>query len=226
MAEESESKELVPKSNRILFCYFFIVLLLGLVAIGVLTRACKTTFVEKEIWLKLAETMERPNRLVYPSRGNIYSSNEKLMATSVPCYYLYIDFNADCFSNPTKKWNSRDTFLYSKSNGVDSLAVYLSRKLKNRTPAGYKSYLLNGMKKKGRQFPVFEGKVSYSDLKEIKKYPFFRLGRYKSGFYTREMVERQKPFGTLASRTIGDTFRDIDPKTGLTKGKKIGRAHV
>ena len=109
--------------------------------------------------------------------------------------------------------------LYSKSNGVDSLAVYLSRKLKNRTPAGYKSYLLNGMKKKGRQFPVFEGKVSYSDLKEIKKYPFFRLGRYKSGFYTREMVERQKPFGTLASRTIGDTFRDIDPKTGLTKGK-------
>lgn len=219
MAEESESKELVPKSNRILFCYFFIVLLLGLVAIGVLTRACKTTFVEKEIWLKLAETMERPNRLVYPSRGNIYSSNEKLMATSVPCYYLYIDFNADCFSNPTKKWNSRDTFLYSKSNGVDSLAVYLSRKLKNRTPAGYKSYLLNGMKKKGRQFPVFEGKVSYSDLKEIKKYPFFRLGRYKSGFYTREMVERQKPFGTLASRTIGDTFRDIDPKTGLTKGK-------
>lgn len=219
MAEESESKELVPKSNRILFCYFFIVLLLGLVAIGVLTRACKTTFVEKEIWLKLAETMERPNRLVYPSRGNIYSSNEKLMATSVPCYYLYIDFNADCFSNPTKKWNSRDTFLYGKSNGVDSLAVYLSRKLKNRTPAGYKSYLLNGMKKKGRQFPVFEGKVSYSDLKEIKKYPFFRLGRYKSGFYTREMVERQKPFGTLASRTIGDTFRDIDPKTGLTKGK-------
>ena len=219
MAEESESKELVPKSNRILFCYFFIVLLLGLVAIGVLTRACKTTFVEKEIWLKLAETMERPNRFVYPSRGNIYSSNEKLMATSVPCYYLYIDFNADCFSNPTKKWNSRDTFLYSKSNGVDSLAVYLSRKLKNRTPAGYKSYLLNGMKKKGRQFPVFEGKVSYSDLKEIKKYPFFRLGRYKSGFYTREMVERQKPFGTLASRTIGDTFRDIDPKTGLTKGK-------
>lgn len=219
MAEESESKEFVPKSNRILFCYFFVVLLLGLVAIGVLTRACKTTFVEKEAWLKLAETMERPNRLVYPSRGNIYSANEKLMATSVPCYYLYMDFNADCFSKPTKKWNSLDTFLNSKSNGVDSLAFYLSRKLKDRTPAGYKSYLLNGLKKKGRQFPVFEGKVSYSDLKEIKNFPFFRLGRFKSGFYTREMVERQKPFGTLASRTIGDTFRDIDPKTGLTKGK-------
>ena len=48
MAEEIESKEQAPKSNRILFCYFFIVLLLGLVAIGILVRACDTAFVERE----------------------------------------------------------------------------------------------------------------------------------------------------------------------------------
>lgn len=217
--EEIGSKEQAPKSNRILFCYFFIVLLLGLVAIGILVRAFDTAFVERETWMKVAESQKRPNRLIYPSRGNIYSSDGKLMATSVPCFYLYIDFNADCYTHPTKKWNSLDTLLKSKHNGIDSLSFYLSRKLKDRTPAGYKNYLLNGLKKKSRQFPVCDGKVSYSDLKEIKKFPFFRLGRFKSGFYTREMVERQKPFGTLASRTIGDTFRDIDPKTGLTKGK-------
>ena len=217
--EEIGSKEPAPKSNRILFCYFFIVLLLGLVAIGILVRAFDTAFVERETWMKVAESQKRPNRLIYPSRGNIYSSDGKLMATSVPCFYLYIDFNADCYTHPTKKWNSLDTLLKSKHNGIDSLSFYLSRKLKDRTPVGYKNYLLNGLKKKSRQFPVCDGKVSYSDLKEIKKFPFFRLGRFKSGFYTREMVERQKPFGTLASRTIGDTFRDIDPKTGLTKGK-------
>ena len=218
--EEIGSKEQAPKSNRILFCYFFIVLLLGLVAIGILVRAFDTAVVERETWMKVAESQKRPNRLIYPSRGNIYSSDGKLMATSVPCFYLYIDFNADCYTHPTKKWNSLDTLLKSKHNGIDSLSFYLSRKLKDRTPVGYKNYLLNGLKKKSRQFPVCDGKVSYSDLKEIKKFPFFRLGRFKSGFYTREMVERQKPFGTLASRTIGDTFRDIDPKTGLTKGKR------
>lgn len=219
MAEEIEPNELAPKSNRILFCYFFIVFLLGGVAIAILARAFDTAFVEKDTWMKVAESQKRPNRLIYPSRGNIYSSDGKLMATSVPCFYMYVDFNADCYSHPTSKWNSLDTLLKSKHNGIDSLSVYLSRKFKNRTPAGYKTYLLGGLKKKSRQFPVYEKKISYSDLKEIQKYPFFRLGRFKSGFYTREMVERQKPFRSLASRTIGDTFRDIDPKTGLTKGK-------
>ena len=42
--EEIGSKEQAPKSNRILFCYFFIVLLLGLVAIGILVRAFDTAF--------------------------------------------------------------------------------------------------------------------------------------------------------------------------------------
>lgn len=78
--EEIGSKEQAPKSNRILFCYFFIVLLLGLVAIGILVRAFDTAFVERETWMKVAESQKRPNRLIYPSRGNIYSSDGKLMA--------------------------------------------------------------------------------------------------------------------------------------------------
>ena len=133
--EEIGSKEQAPKSNRILFCYFFIVLLLGLVAIGILVRAFDTAFVERETWMKVAESQKRPNRLIYPSRGNIYSSDGKLMATSVPCFYLYIDFNADCYTHPTKKWNSLDTLLKSKHNGIDSLSFYLSRKLKDMTPS-------------------------------------------------------------------------------------------
>ena len=52
--EEIGSKEQAPKSNRILFCYFFIVLLLGLVAIGILVRAFDTAFVERETWMKVA----------------------------------------------------------------------------------------------------------------------------------------------------------------------------
>lgn len=39
MSEENEPKEIEPKSSRILFCYFVVVLLLGLVAVGILFRA-------------------------------------------------------------------------------------------------------------------------------------------------------------------------------------------
>lgn len=212
MAEENENQEIVLKSNRILFCYFIVVLFLGLVAVGVLVRTFDTAFVEKEKWEKVAESQKRPNRLILPGRGNIYSSDGKLMATSVPRYYTYIDFQAQGLNV--------DTFLHSKKNGIDSLSIYLSRKFKNRTPAGYRAYLLRGlnMKKNNRQYPLFEARISYSDLKEIRKYPFLRLNRNKSGFYTREMVQRQKPFGTLASRTIGDIYGEIEAD-GVTKGK-------
>lgn len=210
MAEENETKETTLKSSRILFCYFIVVVLLGLLAVGILVRAFETAFVEKEKWEKVAESQKRPNRLVLPGRGNIYSEDGKLMATSVPRYYTYIDFKADGFLV--------DTFKTSKRNGVDSLAIYLSRKFKNRTPAGYRAYLMRGLSSKSRQYPLYEGRISYSDLKEIRKYPFLRLSRYKSGFYTKEMVQRQKPFGTLASRTIGDIYGEIEAG-GTTKGK-------
>lgn len=210
MAEENETMEIGPKGNKILFCYFIVVLLLGLVAVGILMRAFDTAFVEKEKWEKVAESQKRPNRMVLPGRGNIYSFDGKLMATSVPRYYTYLDFRAEGLKV--------DSFLKSKKNGVDSLSIYLSRKFQNRTPAGYKAHLLRGLKSKSRQYPVYEGRISYSDLKEIKKYPFFRLGRNKSGFYTKEMVQRQKPFGTLASRTIGDIYGEIEA-SGTTKGK-------
>lgn len=210
MTEENETKEPTLKSSRILFCYFIVVVLLGFLAVCILARAFETAFVEKEKWEKVAESQKRPNRLVLPGRGNIYSEDGKLMATSVPRYYTYIDFRADGFLV--------DTFRNSRRNGVDSLSVYLSRKFKNRTPAGYKAYLLRGLNGKSRQYPLYEGRISYSDLKEIRKYPFLRLNRYKSGFYTKEMVQRQKPFGTLASRTIGDIYGEIEAG-GTTKGK-------
>lgn len=218
MSEENEQNKNLPGNGRILFFYFVVVLMLCCVAAGILICAFDTAFVEKEKWLKVAEEQKRPNRLILPGRGNIYSADGKLMATSVPRYYLYMDFKADVFETKSTRWNGRDTFLNSKTNGVDSLAVYLSRKLKDRTPAGYKAYLLRGLKSKSRQYPIFAGKVSYSDLKEIQKFPFLRLGRFRSGFYTKEMVQRQKPFGSLASRTIGDIYGEIE-EGGLTKGK-------
>lgn len=146
-----------------------------------------------------------------PNRGNIYSADGKLLATSVPRYYLYMDFQASGFQKGTGKSKaSIDTFMHSSRNGIDSLAYRLSRKLKNRSAAGYKAHLLRGLKSKSRQYPVYEGRVSYTDLKEIRQYPFFRLGRNVSGLYEKEMVQRQKLFGTLASRTIGDIYNEIE----------------
>lgn len=210
MSTENESKDKINQGSGILTNYTIVVALLGIVVIGIIACAFNTAFIERDKWLDLDGLLKKPNHLVLPSRGNIYSEDMKLMATSVPRFYMYIDFKADGFDEKV--------FQNDKHNGVDSLAYRLSKKLKNRTPAGYKAHLLRGLRSKSRQFPVYEGRVSYSDLKEIRKYPYLRLGRNKSGFYAKEMVQREKPFGSLASRTIGDIYGEIE-KDGATKGK-------
>lgn len=210
MSPEETKKHGNEKDGNIFFRYFVITILLGIVAVLILVSAFKIGVSEKKEWLKVAEGMKRPSLLVNPTRGNIYSDDDRLMATSAPQYYMYMDFKADGFA--------LDSFLHSKYNNVDSLAYYLSKKLKNRTPAGYKAHLMKGLNTKKRQYPVYEGRISFADLKEIKTYPFLRFHRNRSGFYTKELMKRQKPFGMLASRTIGDIFNEID-SSGVTRGK-------
>ena len=198
------------KDRNIFFRYFFITIILGAVAITILGKAFYVGVKENKEWLIVAEGLKRPDLMVNPTRGNIYSDDYRIMATSSPRYYMYIDFRAEGFA--------RDSFFNSKNNNIDSLAYCLSKKLKNRTQAGYKAHLLNGLKTGKRQYPVYEKTVSYADLKDIKTFPFLRFHRNSSGFYTKEQMERQKPFGMLASRTVGDIFKEID-SIGVTHGR-------
>jgi len=211
MSEEENIPEETLKNDRTLQIRYYLVVILFLpVVICILAFTFKITFAEKEKWAKEAEKYKLPDRTINPNRGNIYSADGILMATSMPRYYLYIDFRADGFM--------KDSFLYSKKNGVDSLSTYLSKKLMNRSPESYKAHLLRGLSSKSRQYPVYEGRITYSDLKEIRQFPFFRYGRNRSGFYEKEMVQRQKLFDRMASRTIGDIYNEIETN-GLSKGK-------
>ncbi|MDH6322031.1 cell division protein FtsI (penicillin-binding protein 3) [Parabacteroides sp. PH5-16] len=210
MEDEEEIRNVENQGSGALARYSVVVLLLILVVIGIVGRTIHTAFVKGDDWKTISERQKAPNRLVKPRRGNIYSADGKLMATSAPRYYTYMDFRAGGFNV--------DTFLHSKKNGVDSLAYYLSIKPGGKTATEYKNHLLKGLKSKSRQYVIYGPRVSYADLKKMKQYPFFRLGRNKSGFYEKEMVERQRPFGTLASRTIGDVYGEINDSTGLSKG--------
>ena len=209
-----EKKAGNENDGRVLFIrYQIITALLGIVAIAIFTSAIRIGVVEKKEWLKLSDGLKRPSRLINPARGTILSNDDRIMATNFPQYYLYMDFKSSAIR--------LDSLTDSKRmNSVDSLSYYLSRKLKNRTQAGYKAHILNGVKSKKTDYPLYvEQGISLKDLKEIKTYPFFRLGTYRNGLYEKERMFRRKPFGNLASRTVGDIYTEIDEKTGLTRGK-------
>jgi cell division protein FtsI (penicillin-binding protein 3) len=212
MTPQNEEFEKGTNNTNILIRYGVIVLLLIPVVTGILVCLFKIAYVDGDKWMRTwRKEQNRPVKVVSPNRGNIYSSDGKLISTSMLMYELYMDF----------KLNGKfpkDSFLHSKSNGIDSLAWYLSKSLGDRTVDGYKAHLKNGMNSGNTEFKISAKKVSYLELKKIRQYPFFRLGRYKSGFYEKEYLERRKLFGSLAGRTIG--YIDENYWNNLSKGVK------
>jgi cell division protein FtsI (penicillin-binding protein 3) len=229
MAEINDKKDTTDvQVNGILFRYFLVCMLLLVVVGGIIFCIADIIFVEKKEWLKIAERERSkiPDRTIIPNRGNIYSSDGRLIATSFPRYRIFMDFRGEAIDTlafyqkpkPAKKGKTDSVAIAeAKKNGVDSLAFYLSRKFR-KDENTIKKELKDALKKKTKRYSLHDKRISYADLKEIKQFPFIRLGKNRSGFIEEVFVERQRPFGSLASRTIGDVFATLD-SLGRTKGR-------
>ncbi|MCB9071286.1 MAG: transpeptidase family protein [Prevotellaceae bacterium] len=157
--------------------------------------------VEKDKWMAVAERLERPDKKVQANRGNIYSHDGKLMASTIPYYYLYMDTRVEAL-------HMKNGRLFK--DNIDSLSLCLSRKFGDRSAGEYRRYITRAYQAGKGNLLLYPKKITYSELKEIKKFPLFRLGRNKSGLIEREYVKRIKPFGSLASRTIGNIYGEGD----------------
>lgn len=166
--------------------------------------------VERHNWLALASKNVKADIVVKPNRGNIYACDGRLMASSIPTYYIYMDTRVPAL-------HEKDGKLF-KSN-VDSLAIYLSSFLHDKTPLEYRKMLKDAYRNEVGELQLYPKRISYAELKQLKKLPLFRLGRNKSGLITKELFTRVKPFGSLASRTIGDIYADesMGGKNGIEK---------
>jgi len=156
-------------------------------------------FVERDNWLALAAKSKKSDIVVKPNRGNIYACDGRLMASSIPTYYVYMDLRVPAL-------HEKEGVLFN--NNIDSLAIYLSSFFHDRTAYEYKTTLTNAYQKGVGEFQLFPDRISYAQLKQLRTLPLFRLGRNKSGLITKELFKRVKPFGSLASRTIGDIYAD------------------
>lgn len=126
-------------------------------------------------------------------RGDILSWDGRILATSVPTYEVRMDFAAQGLAD--------STFLHH----VDSLAYCLSTFFGDRSVAAYREKLMNAHrnKKKNRFVLLSPRRVNHLEIKEIAKFPIFRLGQNRGGFIPVQINRRLLPHGSLASRTIG-----------------------
>jgi len=167
-------------------------------------------FVERDNWLALAAKSKRTDIVVKPNRGNIYACDGRLMASSIPTYYVYMDLRVPALHEKNGK-------LFK--DNIDSVAIYLSSFFHDKTAYEYNTTLKNAYNKDIGEFQLFPERISYAQLKQLRTLPLFRLGRNKSGLITKELFRRVKPFGSLASRTIGDIYADESKggKNGIEK---------
>lgn len=73
--------------GRFAAVYLFIILLM----IAVIYNIVKIQTVERKNWMALGSRNNKKDIIVRPNRGNIYSADGHLMASSIPTYYVYLD---------------------------------------------------------------------------------------------------------------------------------------
>ncbi len=177
-------KEIVRRS------YVFLALLV-LVAIVVVVRIVFLQVVTTE---EEKENVSIITKAIRPKRGDIYSSDGKLLSTSVCYYNTYLDLACQGVRMMTDSAFDAD---------IDSLSICLSNLFGNKSAETYKTEIRNA-KNKGSRCYCIKRKATYLEYEKMRNFPYLRRGKYKSGFYCEEIYEREKPFGKLARRTIGE----------------------
>ncbi len=186
--------------------YFFVVLVLALAGAGIVVRAGIIMFGERQYWNDVAERFVKENVAVNPNRGNILSADGDLMASSLPEYRIYMDFKAG--------GERKDSLLMLY---MDSICRGLHKIFPDKSAGEFKRTLLRGRKAGSRNFLIYPKRVSYIQYKETKALPVFNMSKYAGGFHEQAYNKREKLFGSLAARTLGDLFADtaLGAKNGI-----------
>lgn len=189
--------------NNILLRVYLAFGLVVLLSLAVLARLGDVQFVQGKKWRAMADSLSTKYMNIEAARGNIYSVDGSLLATSVPEYELRMDLLAG---------GIRDKELFEEK--VDSLAICLSGMFKDKTPKEY-SRILRTARQDSMRYLLVKRKVNYQDLKTIRTFPLFNVGKYVGGLIAVQQNKRILPFKDLAARTIGYRNEHANVSVGL-----------
>jgi len=195
------------RTNILLRVYLAFGLIL-LFAGAVVFQLWRVQFIQGAKWKAMAKTMSAQYINIEAERGNIFASDGSLLATSVPEYELHMDMLAGGIAD--------DNVFQEK---VDSLALCLSKFFGDKSQREY-ARMLREARKDGDRYQLIRRKVGFQELKEIRKFPIFNMGKYKGGLIVIQQNKRILPFRSLASRTIG--YKNDNAKNAAGKAVAVG----
>ena len=146
------------------------------------------SLVEGDTLLEEARNTTIQERVEPASRGNIYSVDGQLLATSMPTYELF--------------WDSKNTAADFFEQNIDEAASALARVNPIRSQWEWKSHLRK-QHAAGRRYIPLAKNLTYSQYRRVAKTVLFDGNPNIFGLIARPQHSRLKPMGSLASRTIG-----------------------
>jgi len=173
---------------RVGLVYAFMLLL----GIGILAKVLYLQIIEGPKWREKAQILSLKDITIEANRGDIMDTDGRMLASSIPFYEIRMDTRS----------TGMDSYMFNKK--IDSLALCLSRLFRDKPASEYKAEIVKA-RRNGERFHLLKRRVSYIQLKEMRKFPIFRLGTNKGGFIPIQTNMRIQPHAGLASRTIGYT---------------------
>ena len=205
-------------NDKVMPRYFAIAVVLTLIGFAVVGKAMYIMTAKKDYWTQVASRLKRDSVVVKPNRGNILSCDGQLMASSIPEYMVYMDFQAGAEDSIGR--HKRDSVW---AENIDTICYGLNQIFPQKSAAEFKAHLLEGKNtiskngvKGSRNWKIWPRRIDYNTFCEVHNLPIFKERAYKGGFHWETFNSRRKPFGTLAQRTIGEMFGAKDSaKNGL-----------
>ncbi|SEA72487.1 cell division protein FtsI (penicillin-binding protein 3) [Prevotella sp. tc2-28] len=188
-------------NDKVIPRYMAVSIILTLIGFAIIGKAFYTMTAKKQYWTEVADRLKRDSVSVKPNRGNILSCDGQLMATSIPEYKIFIDFQAAAFEDDSL-WDEK---VDSVCEGLSHIFPYTAHEFKVLLEKGKKKVNSNGTVG-ARHWPIYPRRIDYNTYVEVKSLPFFNMPKYKSGFHEEVFNARRRPFTTLAQRTIGGLY--------------------
>ena len=208
MSEMNDKKRMSRK-------YISLFLLMLVWGIFIIIKMALVMFGERQYWNDVSKNLAPVNRVIEPRRGNILSDEGLLLASSMKQYRVFLDFKtAEKASERAKKDQMRKDTLYN--NHLAEFARQMHEIFPQYSVQEFVSHYEKGYAAKSHSWLLLPNvsrnsyPISYNQYKSLAKTVWLKP-KYEGWYFSAESkISRQKPFGTLAARTIGSMFEAKD----------------
>ncbi len=160
---------------------------LFILATAVMVKLVSIQMVHGDKYKELALQRTEKMFTIPPNRGNLYSDDGSLLATSVSKYTIRFD------AVTVKDIDFEEH--------VNSLAGQLSGLLQK--PSSYFEQLLRKARANKNRYALIARNLDYSQYMKVRDFALFNKGPYKGGLIVEQKTVREHPLGKIAERSVG-----------------------